>query len=513
MKHFTPITLCTLLVLLMLPVALRAQSKIVKDLDGDGKKDKVYLNDSRIVCELSSQKNQKHQKNRKMLAPEIHPEPADFWYLHQTPEGFGLFYHWMRYESSYEFAFDKEAGKMRLTEISHSALGNAVNDGSGESSLDLLTGEYSGTWHYYDVEGDTLIQIPVIEVKMDHPAMYFEDFTDSIFWEKEIALIQEYREKIELESSYPKHRKFLSAEEKENDEWNYKISLSDTLEHYVVQLVTSKEKSDYWTQWKCLQIFERSTGCFVQTIDLTENEHNGYDNITPGDFNFDGHEEFSLFEASYNLGNSSERYFLFDPETKTFFDSGFDGTNLNFNSSTQTITSYNRCCAGTEEYTAEYKLVGNRMVLLEQHLWQAERDENGNPLFDKDGDLIMVEEDSGTSYIDVQLQSAGQKKNFQLRLAIYDEDMAGGFVQYKDSKERIPIHLDRAEDMEEDESYPDGSHARILYYHETYNGESTGVYCFILRNADVDNIYYTRKKDGKVFALNTEKELGIKLKK
>ena len=221
-----------------------------------------------------------------------------------------------------------------------------------------------------------------------------------------------------------------------------------------------------------------------------------------GDYNFDGYEDFSIWGGYFSYDNGVSSYFLFDPETKTFFDSGFDDTNLEFHSSTKTITSSNRCCAGTSVSNHTYKLVDNRMVVVEQHCLESARDEEGDVSIDEEGYLIFEEVDCYTPYLDIQLQSVGLKQNFQLRMAIYDEDMAGGFVLYKGQKERIPIHFHRSEDIQEDESYPDGSHAKLFYYNEMYKGEINGVYTFTLLGASiVDDAYYIRKKDGKIFTL------------
>jgi hypothetical protein len=141
-----------------------------------------------------------------------------------------------------------------------------------------------------------------------------------------------------------------------------------------------------------------------------------------------------------------------------------------------------------------YKLIDNRMVLIAQKCLEAARDEEtGDTLYDEEEGLIFEEIDCNPSYwfFDIQLQSVGLKTNFQLRMAIYDKDMAGGFVLYKGEKERIPIHLNRSEDIQEGKQF---------YYNEMYKGEINGVYSFALRGTSiVDNVYYIRKKDGKRF--------------
>jgi hypothetical protein len=311
-----------------------------------------------------------------------------------------------------------------------------------------------------------------------------------------------------LQAQQPRFTEFRTDEE--IDEWLCKIVDETNITDYTLQLVSSKAKSDYSDQWVCVQIFEKTTGKFVQEIDLRENYYamSVSGGFRGDDYNFDGYEDFSIWGGYASYDNGFSYYFLFDPETKTFFESNFDGgTNLQFHSDTKTITSSNRCCAGSQEMYQTYKLVDNKMVLLEQKCL-AMIIEDGEISQDEEGYPNFEEEDCNPSYwlLNIQLQSVGLKKNFQLRMAIYDEDMAGGFVQYKGQKERIPIHFDRSEEIEETESYPDGSHRILFYYNEMYKGEINGVYSIVLRDTDhfVDSnicVYYVREKDKKVFTL------------
>lgn len=68
--------------------------------------------------------------------------------------------------------------------MSRYEFGNAVNDGSGESSVNLLTGNYIGDWNYFDHlannENGELIKIPTIKTKMVFRKIYLEDFNDEI---------------------------------------------------------------------------------------------------------------------------------------------------------------------------------------------------------------------------------------------------------------------------------------------------------------------------------------------
>ena len=288
-----------------------------------------------------------------------------------------------------------------------------------------------------------------------------------------------------MQAQQPRFTERLIAEEIENEEWQNKISATDSLTNYIIQIVSSKEQSEYHHEWVCVQIFEKATGRFVQEIDLSENYASSWrDCISIDDYNFDGYDDFSIFGGYGSLDNTFSYYFLFNPETNTFFESEIGGSNLEFYSDTKTITSSNRCCAGSKEMYQTYKLIDNRMILIEQKCLTADM-ENSD-------ELIFEEEDCNTPFVAMQLESVGLKKNFRLRLAIYDEDMAGGFVHYQGQKERIPIHFDCSEDLSEGQKF---------YYTEMYEGNNNGFYSFSYNDSTIENVYYVRKKDEKKFTL------------
>lgn len=130
---------------------------------------------------------------------------------------------------------------------------------------------------------------------------------------------------------------------------------------------------------------------------------------------------------------------------------------------------------------------------------------------DEDGYPVFEEEDCyPDSYIDVELESVGSKDTCRLRLAIYDEDMAGGFVQYKDQKERIPLYLNHSQTVEPGSGGdPD---TRRLFYNEMRQGVADGEYVVTLRYPDVIEVYYLRGKEEREFMLKkqrNEKNCGL----
>lgn len=95
----------------------------------------------------------------------------------------------------------------------------------------------------------------------------------------------------------------------------------------------------------------------------------GLYDIEIDDYNFDGKKDFSVFEASYAGSNTTRKYFLYDPQMNKFFDSKFAGVSLTFNQKTKQISELNQCCAGRQQTVSKYKVVNNKMVLVEQHCY------------------------------------------------------------------------------------------------------------------------------------------------
>mgnify|MGYP006915287135 FL=1 len=117
-----------------------------------------------------------------------------------------------------------------------------------------------------------------------------------------------------------------------------------------------------------MKIFEKKTDRLIQQIHM-DCQLVGLDNISTDDYNFDGLPDFAVFESSYAGPNTSSLYFLYNPVTKKFFNSEFSGTSLEFDKDKKCVYEHNQCCAGTSHTTAVYKVVNNKMVLVEQHCY------------------------------------------------------------------------------------------------------------------------------------------------
>ena len=112
-----------------------------------------------------------------------------------------------------------------------------------------------------------------------------------------------------------------------------------------------------------IKIFEKKTDKLLQKFNV-DCQFWGLNNINVDDFNFDGIDDFSVFESSYAGPNTSHLYFLYNPKTKKYFESSFSGTSLEFDAVKKQINETNQCCAGSSIMQATYKVVKNNMVLI-----------------------------------------------------------------------------------------------------------------------------------------------------
>lgn len=156
-------------------------AQVHKDLDGDAIKDKVDYDHvkSQIICRLSTRKFQAIISKANLSDT---PDSG----VRATKSGFEFYVAYMRSGDAAQFCYDKTAKKIRLVGMSRYEFGPANNDGSGESSVNLLTNNYIGNWNYYydknlnDSEQGELLKIPTIKVKMYFPKQYLEDYDGSI---------------------------------------------------------------------------------------------------------------------------------------------------------------------------------------------------------------------------------------------------------------------------------------------------------------------------------------------
>jgi hypothetical protein len=167
--------------------------------------------------------------------------------------------------------------------------------------------------------------------------------------------------------------KKFDLDETGNEPAQREIIQSIALPDHYFKLLVTKEGIARITG---IKILEKKTDQLVQQIDV-DCQLSGLDNISIGDFNFDGITDFAVFETSYAGPNTSSLYFLFDPKTKKYFNSGYEGVSLEFNEKEKRIYEHNSCCLGRIVTSAVYKVVHNKMVVTEQHcfVWNEKKQE------------------------------------------------------------------------------------------------------------------------------------------
>jgi hypothetical protein len=183
-----------LFTVLLLSLNLYGQD-VIKDLDKDGKQDTVTYDPSEgvIICKLSS-KNFKPVYSKTGLSDEINSG------VQATKSGFEFFVNHMRAGGKSQFRYEPKEKKIRLIGMSRYEFGPANNNGSGESSVNLLTNKYIGLWNYYDENKEKLIAMPAIKVNMLFPKIYLENYdgsSDGEFMEKCSALYYEQKNKMQ----------------------------------------------------------------------------------------------------------------------------------------------------------------------------------------------------------------------------------------------------------------------------------------------------------------------------
>lgn len=145
------------------------------DMDLDKRPDTVIFDKAKgvIVCRLSTQ-GFRETRSRALVFDGRQSG------IERKGNGFAYTVPHMRAGYHCDFAYSKEHKKVQLVGMRRYEFGPANNDGSGESSVNLLTGDYTGVWNYYDMENSRLVEMPAIKAKMVLPRTYLETFDDKI---------------------------------------------------------------------------------------------------------------------------------------------------------------------------------------------------------------------------------------------------------------------------------------------------------------------------------------------
>lgn len=141
------------------------------------------------------------------------------------------------------------------------------------------------------------------------------------------------------------------------------LQSASTRERYFV-LFTDAPGDSYDAQATAMKVIEKGSDRVLQEIELGT-QWRGIDSVSVGDYNFDGIDDFAVFEASAAGPNTTSRYFLREPGGN-YVEADYEGTSLEFDEDAKLVHETNSCCAGTSVINATYKVVANHLELVER---------------------------------------------------------------------------------------------------------------------------------------------------
>jgi hypothetical protein len=178
-----------------------------------------------------------------------------------------------------------------------------------------------------------------------------------------------------VDSVHDKHlpislkREFVIEDGEQIDAGPVEVIQAEATKDNYFKTIVVKKKGEFSPQVVGVKVFTKRGNSVLQTFDL-DVEYRGTDNVSVEDFNFDGLEDFSVFERSYFGPNTGSIYFLRNPKSDSYFKSTFSGVSLEFDSKAKLIHEHNECCGGYSGMNATYKVVDNKMVLIDQQCYK-----------------------------------------------------------------------------------------------------------------------------------------------
>jgi hypothetical protein len=86
----------------------------------------------------------------------------------------------MRSVNYFKFRYDLQSRKFKLIGYENEQFGNAVHNGAGLSSYNLLTGKYVANWNYYNERKNKLFSTPTIRKKIPTKIYTISQFGDDV---------------------------------------------------------------------------------------------------------------------------------------------------------------------------------------------------------------------------------------------------------------------------------------------------------------------------------------------
>ncbi|MEN8858688.1 MAG: hypothetical protein ABF260_11590 [Flavobacteriaceae bacterium] len=131
-------------------------------------------------------------------------------------------------------------------------------------------------------------------------------------------------------------------------------------DHYFRLILTKKKTED--VKVIGVKVYQKVSDSLINYFSI-ESEFIGLNNVSIGDFNFDGEIDFSVFEASYFGRNTTSIYFL-KSKGNNYFKSDFRGVSLQFDSKKELITEHNNSNGSIQNKI--YSVKNNKMIFIRE---------------------------------------------------------------------------------------------------------------------------------------------------
>ncbi len=169
-----------LLLACFLSIQAFAQNSVSADFDNDGTADQIKLIQStdgfKLTCAFSSQ-------GKKAVSTAQITTGGQENTLEARKNILILRLQYMRGTYTYKFRYDAGLRQLKLIGYENEQVGNAVHDGAGTASYNLLTGTYEAQWNYIAGKKQELVLAPKVTKKFPVKTYLLSDFGDSIIEE------------------------------------------------------------------------------------------------------------------------------------------------------------------------------------------------------------------------------------------------------------------------------------------------------------------------------------------
>lgn len=169
---------------------------------------------------------------------------------------------------------------------------------------------------------------------------------------------------LKTNASFPVELKLLSDVKKSAADSSGELLQCESTADFFFKLIV--ESIDSELKVSGIKVFEKKTGRIKQVINCDCRYFESCKSLEVEDYNFDGENDFSIEKDIFASANDSRFYILWDHQDKRFFDTGFEGINLIFDSSTKTVREPISDPVTNTYHISIYVIKKNALVLKEK---------------------------------------------------------------------------------------------------------------------------------------------------